>query len=163
LNVSYGRSEYGRPNKIFRGEDVKSTRERIIARFFAENGIRYEQETVGERNGRVFGRIFAKPDFYLPDFDIYVEYWGFVHASREYVKKMRRKMRVYNRHDIRFISLFPEDMSKLGLVFRARFREIAGFELPHAVPRADIRFCSSCGTPPETGAKYCANCVRRLV
>jgi len=163
LNISNGRGEYGRPSKSFRGEDARSNRASRITRFFAENGIRYEHETVGERNRRVFRRLFAKPDFYLPDFDIYVEYWGLAHAGRDYVQRMRRRMNAYNRHGIRFISLFPEDLGKLGLVFRARFREIAGFELPHAVPRADISFCSSCGTPPAVGAKYCEVCGRRLV
>ena len=163
MSVSYGRSEYGTPSKTFRGEDATGKPERRIARYLTENGIRYESETVAQRNRRVFRRIFAKPDYYLPDYGIYVEYWGLAHASREYVQRMRRRMTVYNRHDIRFISLFPEDMDKLGLVFRARFREIAGFEMPHAVPRADIRFCSSCGTPPADGAKFCAKCCRNLV
>ncbi len=163
MSVTYGQVEYGRPGKALRGEDASSERESRITRYFAENGIRYEHEAVAQRNRRVFERIFAKPDFYLPDFDIYVEYWGLAHAGREYAQKMRRRMTVYNRHGIRFISLFPEDLGKLGLVFRARFREIAGFELPHAVPRADIGFCSSCGAPPEADAKHCARCGRRLV
>lgn len=160
MSVTYGQTEHERPGETLRGEDVE--REGRIARYFTENGIRYEREAFARRNERVFRRIFAKPDFYLPDFDIYVEYWGLAHAGREYVQQMTRRMAVYNRHDIRFISIFPEDLGKLGLVFRARFREVSGFELPHAVPRAGIRFCSWCGTPPAADEKFCAKCLRNL-
>ena len=154
MSVTYGQVEYERPS---------AEREGRIVRYFTENGIRYEREAVVQSSSRVFRRIFAKPDFYLPDFGIYVEYWGSVHAGREYVQQMRRRMAVYNRNDIRFISIFPEDLGKLGLVFRARFREVAGFELPHRVPRAGIRFCSGCGAPPAPDAKFCAKCQRNLV
>jgi hypothetical protein len=157
-----GRTEYERPGKALRAEEIDGKHGLRIARFFNENGIRYEHDTVAQGYRRAFGGGFAKPDYYLPDYGIYVEYWGLAHESHDYVQKMRRKMSAYNRHNIKFISLFPEDMGKLGLVFRARFREIAGFE-PHAFPRADIRFCSLCGTPPEPGAKFCAKCVRKLV
>lgn len=162
MSVAYGQTEFERPGKTL-GEDVESEREGRIARYFTENGIPYEREAVAPRDGRVFRRMFAKPDFYLPDYGIYVEYWGMAHAGPEYVQQMRRRMAAYNRHNIRFISVFPEDLGKLGLVFRARFREIAGFELPHAVPRADIHFCSGCGTPPLADAKFCAKCIRNLV
>jgi hypothetical protein len=163
LSVLSGRGAYEGPGKALRGEDLRRRHERRIAQYLAENGIRYEQETVARGNRRVLGRTSDAPDFYLPDYGIYVEYWGLAHASPDDVQRMRRKMTLYNRHEIKFISLFHEDMDKLGLVFRARFREIAGFELPHSFARADIRFCSICGTPPAPGAKFCAKCVRKLV
>jgi hypothetical protein len=156
LSVAYGQAVHGRPG-------AENGREGRIGRYFVENGVRYEHETVATRDRRVFRRMLAKPDFYLPDYGVYVEYWGMAHAGPDYARQMRRRMAVYNAHNIRFVSIFPEDLGKLGLVFRARFREIAGFELPHAVPRSDVLLCSRCGTPPAADVKYCAKCQRNLV
>ena len=161
MSVTYGQVEHERAGETPRA-DAESEREGRIARYFAENGILYVHEAVAPRDPSVFKRILAKPDFYLPDFGVYVEYWGMAHAGPEYVEQMRRRMAAYNRHNIRFISIFPEDLGKLGLVFRSRFREVAGFELPHAVPRSDVRLCSRCGTPPEPDSKFCAKCLRNL-
>jgi hypothetical protein len=168
LKVGYGRNrnEYGKPSKTLRQEDVKSKREKRIADYFTENGIRYEYETVAWGNKRAFRRIFARPDYYLPDYDVYVEYWGLAGASRDYEENMRRKMAEYNQNGIKFISLFPEDLrtlTQLDSIFRARFKTITGFELPRAVPRASIHFCSVCGTPAVPSAKFCARCGRKHI
>jgi len=162
LSVTYGQTVYERPSRGLR-PGSESGREGRIGRYFAENGIRYEYEAVATKDKQVLKRILAKPDFYLSDFGVYVEFWGMAHAGPKYARQMRRRMAVYNRHDIKFISLFPEDLSRLGLVFRARFREVAGFELPHAVSRSDVLLCSRCGTAPAADAKYCAKCQRHLV
>ena len=158
MSVTYGQVEYQRLET-----PEGPGREGRVARHLAENGIRYEHEAVAPKDARVFKRILAKPDFYLPDHGIYVEYWGMADAGPEYALQMRRRMAVYNRNNIKFISIFPEDLGKLGLVFRARFREVAGFELPHALSRSDVRYCSGCGTPPAADAKFCARCLRNLV
>ena len=163
MSVSVGQTEYGRLSNASRGEDIRTRPETRIAQFFTENGIRFEYERVPQSDMQVFGRIFERPFYYLPDYGIYVKYWGFVRASRKQVQKMRRKMTMYNRREIRFISLFLGDIDRLGLIFRARFREIAGFELPHHVHRTYILFCSVCGTPAEAGSDYCVKCVRKLV
>ena len=117
MSVTYGQVEYERPSETLRGADVEGEHGSRIARHLSENGIRYEHEAVAPRDARVFKRILAKPDFYLPDFDIYVEYWGMADAGLEYVQQMRRRMAVYNRHNIKFISIFPEDFqqARLGL------------------------------------------------
>jgi len=162
LSVRYGQVEHGRAGEALRA-GAERERGGRIARYFAENGILYLHEAAAPRDRSVFKGILAKPDFYLPDFGVYVEYWGMAHAGPEYAEQMRRRMAAYNRKDIRFISLFPEDLGKLGLVFRSRFREVAGFELPHAVPRSHVRLCSRCGTPPEPDAKFCGKCLRNLV
>lgn len=71
-----------RPSKIeyrtFSGERVKSAEELIIANFLFLNGINYEYERtypfdVINENGQ---RISYAPDFYLNDYDIYLEHFG---------------------------------------------------------------------------------------
>ena len=162
MSVTHGQVEQERPALNPRAE-AERWRGGRIARYLVENGILFLQEAAAPRDREVFRRALAKPDFYLPDFGVYVEYWGMANSGPEYAEQMRRRMAVYNRHRIRFISLFPEDLSKLGLIFRARFREVAGFELPHAVPRSEVRLCSGCGTPPAPDVKFCGKCLRNLV
>ncbi len=161
MNVRYGQVEHERLGETLRA-DVERGRGGRIARYFAENGILYLHEAAAPRDRPVFKRDFAKPDFYLPDFGVYVEYWGMAHVDPEYAREMRRRMAVYNTHNIRFISIFPEDLGRLGLVFRARFREVAGFELPHPVSRSAVLLCSRCGTAPPPDVNYCEKCQRHL-
>ena len=67
------RREYGRPSMTLKGELVRSRSVKVIADWFYMNGIRYVYEYPAfDRKGAVISR----PDFYLPDYALYVEYWG---------------------------------------------------------------------------------------
>lgn len=64
-------------NKIsLRREQMKSIEEVVIANFLYINGIEYEYEkeykfSTANKNYRIY-----KPDFYLPEYDIYIEHFG---------------------------------------------------------------------------------------
>lgn len=64
------------PPETIKGEKVKSFGEVMIANFLAGNNINYLYEEKYKFNTRDenFGQY--RPDFYLPDFDIYIEYFG---------------------------------------------------------------------------------------
>ena len=64
------------PPATFKKETVKSYGEMDIANFLAFNGINYvyEQPYKIDTNDAEHGQY--KPDFYLPDYDIYIEYFG---------------------------------------------------------------------------------------
>jgi DNA helicase IV len=53
------------------GEKVKSVEELTIANFLYLNGIEYEYE-----KPYPFGKVLYRPDFYLKDYDIYLEHFG---------------------------------------------------------------------------------------
>lgn len=53
------------------GERVKSVEELMIANFLYLNGIEYEYEKPYPH-----GDIMYRPDFYLTDYDIYLEHFG---------------------------------------------------------------------------------------
>lgn len=57
-------------------EEVKSYGELDIANFLASNGINYIYENAYKFDTRTskYGQYY--PDFYLPDYDIYIEYFG---------------------------------------------------------------------------------------
>lgn len=104
---------------------MKSIAERKIADYFAKKNIKYAYEQ--ELKGRSFfdDSAFCVPDFYLPDYDVYVEYWGLVDVDDEwkkaqYVRSMKRKMAIYYRKNIKFARA----------VFRRKFKKVTGVELP---------------------------------
>jgi hypothetical protein len=157
---------YGGLTYTQRGDVVRSNSERTIADYFHRNDIRYvyEQDAMNRRNSR---RI-SRPDFYLPDYGIYVEYWGMlgVEDSRvrsRYERSMKWKMAKYHQNNIKFISIYPNNMNNLDWVFRTKFREVAGYNLPTS--RNEIsssKYCIKCDTRINPGSVFCESCGVRI-
>jgi len=161
-----------RPPKIYggltytqRGEVVRSNSERTIADYFHQNGIRYvyEQDAMNRWNSR---RI-SRPDFYLPDYGIYVEYWGMLGVEDQRVRSryelsMKWKMAKYHQNNIKFISIYPNNISNLDLIFRAKFREVAGYDLPVRNGVTSSNYCIKCGTGIVPGSVFCQSCGVRI-
>ena len=82
-----------------KGEDVKSLAEKEIANFLYINRIEYEYEQTVNwlKDDSTEDRVY-QPDFYLPEYDIYIEHWGidrkgrvpdwFTWSSQQYREKM---------------------------------------------------------------------------
>jgi len=114
---------------------MKSIGERRIADYFVKNNINYIYEYDAKGRFLFFDYKISSPDFYLPDYDVYVEYWGLVNADdsrtrAQYVRTMKRKMAIYYRNKIKFISIYPDNLKDLDWIFRRKFRKVTGFELP---------------------------------
>lgn len=62
--------------KTYSGEQVKSLEEFIIANFLFLNGIDYIYESPYAYNTANQNYRQYKPDFYLPEYDIYIEHFG---------------------------------------------------------------------------------------
>lgn len=130
------KQQYGESCVTLRGEKVKSYGEKQIADYLYQNGIDYEYEAVAKTSGRVFDWEISKPDFYLPQYSVYIEYWGLVDAdddentSSKYVGLMKWKMAQYYKNHIKFISLYPSNLDNLDWILRAKFRDVTGVELP---------------------------------
>ena len=117
------RKEYGRPSVTQRGEVVRSNSERVIADYFSRSGIRYVYETPAMSRWGI--RRISRPDFYLPDYGAYVEYWGLVNlpdnfARSRYERSMRWKIAQYRQNGIRFVSLYPSELGNLDTAFKPR-------------------------------------------
>jgi hypothetical protein len=158
------RREYGIPSRTLRGEVVRSYAEKQIADYFASNGVRYVYEQGARTNALIFKKTFARPDFFLPDYNLYVEYWGLLGTSKEYDRRMRRKMAQYHRYKIRFISLYPKNLENLDWVFKAKLKEATGYLLPSALARVSesANFCTICGAPIRPPGRFCIGCGRKL-
>lgn len=93
---------------------VQSRGERRIGNWLAAKGIayRYDERMV------VAGGLRIRPDFYLPEFDLYIEYWGM--DTPEYVANMRRKQVLYQREGKKLISLGYRDFDRLELLLEEK-------------------------------------------
>jgi hypothetical protein len=77
----------------------------------------------------------SSPDFYLPDYDVYVEYWGMLNVESnydrsKYVRGMKYKMARYHELGIKFISIYPDNIKNLDWIFRKKFKRATGIDLP---------------------------------
>ena len=129
--------QYGTLSVTVRGEEVKSHGEQKIADFLTSNGIRYEYEHPFEVGIWIFTDQLSRPDFYLPDYGVYIEYWGMVDVAderkrREYVRAMRWKLAKYHEYGVKVVSLYPSNLGNLDWVFRRKFKDLTGVELPRS-------------------------------
>jgi len=92
------------------GTFVQSDGERKIAEYLARHELVYRYD---ERI-RIIDGYAVRPDFYLPEFDVYIEYWGM--ATVDYKIGMLKKLKLYQEQGKRLISLYREDKPDLEAV-----------------------------------------------
>jgi len=85
------------------GTWVQSDGERLICEALAAEQIRYRYD----ERFRILDGYAIRPDFYLPEFDVYIEYWGMNTAN--YKIGMLKKQQLYQQQGKRLISFYPED------------------------------------------------------
>ena len=85
------------------GVAVQSKGEKRIADWLTSNGIPYEYD----ERFRIVEDTTIRPDFYLRDFDLYIEYWGM--NTDRYNANRRKKQELYQREGRKLISLSWED------------------------------------------------------
>lgn len=90
-------------------QNFKSSKEKFIAYYFNKKKIKY----VYEKELKL-GLKTRKPDFYLPEFDVYVEYWGKWNDNFEYRKECHDKKLLYKKHDIYLVELYPDNLESIN-------------------------------------------------
>ena len=134
-SLSQPKQQYGQTSITQNNETVKSKGEKYIADYFNSQDIHYQYEKEARRQGIVFSNHISNPDFYLPDHNVYVEYWGLVDADNQkvkanYIRTMKWKMRQYYEAGIKFISIYPKNLNNLDWIFRKKFEDVTGYRLP---------------------------------
>ena len=89
------------------GTWVQSDGERLICEALDGERIRYRYD----ERFRILDGYAIRPDFYLPEFDVYIEYWGM--ETADYKIGMLKKQQLYQQQGKRLISLYPEDKPQL--------------------------------------------------
>jgi len=96
------------------GTLVQSEGERLIADWLAAHAIAYRYD----QRFRILSGHAIRPDFYLPELDLYIEYWGL--DTADYKIGMLKKQSLYQQEGKRLVSLYPADKPRLDAVLRAK-------------------------------------------
>jgi hypothetical protein len=128
------------------GTLVQSDGERRIADWFAVHNIAFRYD----ERFRILSGHAVRPDFYLPELDVYVEYWGM--DTADYKIGMLKKQQLYQQEGKRLISVYPADKPRLDGVLRAKLA-LFGHNIP--APRAYQHQASASDSKPaqDTTAK----------
>lgn len=123
--------QYGRKQTTRSGTVVRSGAEARIADYLTRNRIRFKYESEIRTGIWIFTEKVSAPDFYLPDYNVYIEYWGLLDADShsvrtKYKREMNWKMAKYHQLGIKFISLYPNNLDNLDWVFRKKFENVTG-------------------------------------
>ncbi|WP_421866457.1 UvrD-helicase domain-containing protein [Marinobacter adhaerens] len=109
--------EYIRANKIYslKGENVKSLEEALIANWLFQMGVEYQYEAPYQAAQTQTPDFRAYlPDFYLPEYDIYLEHFGiardgstapYVDAGK-YQEGIRWKRELHQEHETKLIETY---------------------------------------------------------
>jgi dienelactone hydrolase len=105
------------------GTVVQSEGERRIAEWLTAHGVTYRYDA----KFRIVGEFQIRPDFYLPELDVYVEYWGL--ETPQYKMSMYKKQTLYQQEGKKLVSVFPKDLPVLGPLLSAKLNTY-GFTVP---------------------------------
>jgi len=98
------------------GTVVQSQGERRIAEWLTAHGLTYRYDA----KYRIIGEFQIRPDFYLPELDVYIEYWGL--DTPQYKMSMYKKQTLYQQEGKRLISIYPKDLAVLDRLLTAKLR-----------------------------------------
>ncbi len=115
------------------GTLVQSDGERRIADWLASHGIAYRYDA----RLRIIEGFQIRPDFYLPEYDVYIEYWGM--DTPRYKAGMYLKQDLYMHAGKRLISLYPQDKARLDETLRPKLASLVAMSATsgHNLPVPD--------------------------
>lgn len=122
-------------NKTIEARDgtvVQSEGERRLADWLTGRGLAYRYDA----KFRMVAEFQIRPDFYLPELDIYIEYWGM--DTPQYKMSMYKKQMLYQQEGKRLISVYPKDLPVLDGLLLAKLR-LLGFECEEPTERREDR------------------------
>jgi hypothetical protein len=144
-----------------RGEPYRSEGERQLARFFGNYKIRFVYEDPVLVTDRGKQKIWY-PDFHLPDFAAYVEYFGLT-GKADYDQGTARKMAAFHASGLAVVPVYPWNMGAGLEGYMAA--SLAEIQRSRSARPSRISTCcrvtSSINTRRDCACRWCA-CRRRL-
>ena len=112
--------EQGEYLTTLREETVKSHQELMIANFLTLNGILYIYEAPYKHNTASQTKRQYKPDFYLPEYDIYIEHFGIDRNGntapfidkKTYLEGIKWKVALHHEHQTTLVQTFSYEFSE---------------------------------------------------
>src|SRR5207244_11366247 len=111
-----GPEQYGIPSVTLTGQHVRSRGEKIIADYLTYHCVAYNYEAQAMSNDWfIFKQKISRPDFFLPQYNLFVEYWGLVYSpdprtQNDYVRTMRLNMAKENKNNNRILNKYTTDL-----------------------------------------------------
>ena len=93
---------------------VQSRGEKRIGDWLSCKRIEY----VYDERYRIAGDVSIRPDFYLPEFDLYIEYWGM--QEQDYLARKSEKRFLYQRAGKKLISLDWRDLENIEAILEEK-------------------------------------------
>jgi len=87
------------------GHMADSISEKMVDEWLFENKIKHERSKIYPGNNGMFNC-----DFYLPDYDIWLEYFGLIGQVEEYDKGVELKRQIAKDNNLNFIEIIPSDL-----------------------------------------------------
>ena len=131
INVQNQETKKGNLNKEYKtlkGDIVKSGGEQRIANYLYSIGVNYEYEKPFYRKDGGEN----KPDFYLTDYDIYIEYFGMKDHSARYRFEMHLKFNTFGNEHLRVIKIYPTHFKNKTFekALDVQFKNFTGYWMP---------------------------------
>ncbi len=118
------------------GHVVKSRAEALIDNWLDREGIAHEYEPSLTIEGNTI-----KPDWYISDADVYVEFWGFLaRDNKEYDDRRKHKEELYARSNKKLVSITNGDLEDINTRVRQKLLKFLD-ENDFGKPKR----CSQCG------------------
>ncbi len=110
------------------GLEVQSFGEKKICDFLYSKGIGFEYDKQmtfehTEKNEQGYTKSWERPDFWLTEYNIIIEYWG-LKGQMDYDKKMEWKKRVYAESKTKYISIEPKDLNDLEEILTNKLKRL---------------------------------------
>lgn len=121
--------------KCLDGHIVKSKGELIIDNYLYHLGIDHEYENTLRIRGKIL-----KYDWYLPDFDIYIEYWGYF--GKKYMKRKQEKLELYRKGKLKLISIEDIMLQDIDLNLQQELSQL--IKKNHFF--SHLKHCPNCGS-----------------
>jgi len=141
--------EAAKVRRSFQGTAVQSLGEKRIADFLESEGVAY----VYDERYRIAEADLIRPDFYLPEFDVYIEYFGM--DTPEYRDNMLKKRLLYQRTAKRLVSVSYKDDANLVDILRQKLSRYIRFSSASTLAGTNVASCRSVGATGGTNAVSC--------
>ena len=126
---------YVRDNELraLTGDKVKSYQELIIANWFYQHSVKFEYEPQYRTKRRIKEGVDYRPDFFLPDIDVYLEHFGIDRAGNtrigidknKYAEEMRLKRALHREQGTTLLETFHYDWVEENLEIKLKEKVLA--------------------------------------
>jgi hypothetical protein len=108
-------------NELYK--DDLSEGEIVIEQYLIDEGLKYEAQVDIKNLKGDFGKTHRTADFYLKQFDVYVEFLGKWNAGEKFKADYKNKMKVYAANKIPCVYLWPENLGFLKQALNYRIEK----------------------------------------